>query len=70
MHTDSQSRALCVVQVLARPEFGDLAARTASLGELLSYDRLGSSFVVDLALFALFQGWLVDDDLRRRGVGL
>ena len=52
----------------ARPEFGDLPTRLASLGELLSHDRLGSSFVVDLGLFALFQGWLVDDDLRRRGV--
>ena len=29
---------------------------------------MGSSFVVDLVIFALFQGWLVDDDLRRRGV--
>ena len=54
--------------VAARPEFGDLPTRLASLGQLLSHDRLGSSFVVDLGLFALFQGWLVDDDLRRRGV--
>ena len=38
------------------------------LGDLLSGDRLGSSFVVDLVLFGLFQGFLVDDDLRRRGV--
>lgn len=52
----------------ARPEFGPLAERAASLLELLSHDRLGASFVVDLGLFALFQGWLVDDDLRRRGV--
>jgi hypothetical protein len=36
--------------------------------ELLSADRLATSFVVDLVLFAFFQGWLVDDDLRRRGV--
>jgi hypothetical protein len=54
--------------IAARPEFGDLATRWASLLELLSADRLGSSFVVDLVLFACFQGWLVDDDLRRRGV--
>jgi len=53
---------------LARPEFGDLATRWASFVELLSGDRLGSSFVVDLVLFALFQGWLVDDDLKRRGL--
>ena len=50
-------------------EFGDLPTRWASLGALLSGDRLGASFVVDLVLFALFQGWLVDDDLARRGVG-
>lgn len=53
---------------VARPEFGDLATRWGSLLELLSADRLASSFVVDLVLFAFFQGWLVDDDLRRRGV--
>ena len=40
--------------VAARPEFGDLPTRLASLSELLSTDRLGASFVVDLALFALF----------------
>ena len=26
--------------------------------------------VTDLVLFGLFQGWLVDDDLARRGVGV
>lgn len=94
--------------LFARPEFGDLPTRFASLYDLLAQDRclsistvggiffllfmafnsirvmstsslklddalfhvcrLGSSFVVDLVLFALFQGWLVDDDLRRRGI--
>lgn len=53
----------------ARPEFGDVSVRWASFLQLLGGDRLASSFVVDLVLFALFQGWLVDDDLRRRGVG-
>eukprot|EP00593_Proboscia_inermis_P001172 CAMPEP_0171297456 /NCGR_PEP_ID=MMETSP0816-20121228/6192_1 /TAXON_ID=420281 /ORGANISM="Proboscia inermis, Strain CCAP1064/1" /LENGTH=488 /DNA_ID=CAMNT_0011771733 /DNA_START=45 /DNA_END=1511 /DNA_ORIENTATION=- len=42
--------------------------RYSSLIDLLSIDRVGSSFVVDLAIFAIFQGWLVDDDMRRRGV--
>mmetsp|Transcript_88184 Transcript_88184/g.273244 ORF Transcript_88184/g.273244 Transcript_88184/m.273244 type:complete len:472 (+) Transcript_88184:47-1462(+) len=55
--------------VWARPEFGDFSTRWASFGQLLSGDRLGCSFVVDLVLFAIFQGWLVDDDLRRRGAG-
>merc|ERR1712086_556264 len=52
-----------------RPEFGDFGTRYASLITLLSGDRLATSFVVDLVLFALFQGWLVDDDLRRRTGG-
>lgn len=51
-----------------RPEFGGLTERYASLGDLLSIDRVGSSFIVDLVVFGLFQGWLVDDDLKRRGV--
>ena len=38
--------------------------------DLLSIDRVGSSFIVDLAIFALFQGWLVDDDMRRRGIDI
>ena len=54
--------------VAARPEFGDLAERTRTLGDLLAGDRLGSSFVVDLGLYAAFQSWLVPDDLKRRGV--
>ena len=36
----------------------------------MSIDRVGSSFLVDLAIFAAFQGWFVDDDLKRRGVVL
>lgn len=52
----------------ARPEFGtDLATRTDSLLALLSADRLGASFVIDLGVFALCQGALVSDDLARRG---
>ena len=53
---------------LARPEFGNLSERYHSLLELLSVDRVGSSFLVDLAIFALFQGWFVDDDMKRRGI--
>ena len=50
-------------------EYGtDLAVRYASFVDLLSIDRVGSSFLVDLAIFALFQGWFIDDDLKRRGV--
>jgi hypothetical protein len=49
-------------------DFGGLEERMSSFWQLISIDRVGSSFLVDLAIFAAFQGWLVDDDLRRRGV--
>ena len=48
-------------------EFGGLAERWSSFVALLEVDRVGSSFLVDLAVFAIFQGWLVDDDVKRRG---
>ncbi|KAL7541527.1 hypothetical protein ACHAWF_006960, partial [Thalassiosira exigua] len=35
--------------------------------KLLDKDRVAASFVVDLWVFGIFQGWLVDDDWRRRG---
>jgi hypothetical protein len=55
--------------VLARfSEFGGVGERMDSFWRLMSIDRVGSSFLVDLAIFAVFQGWLVDDDLQRRGV--
>ena len=53
---------------IGRPEFGDFSQRYNSFIDLLSIDRVGSSFVVDLVVFALFQSWFVDDDLQRRGV--
>lgn len=49
-------------------DFGSLDERMASFWQLMSIDRVGSSFLVDLAIFAVFQGWLVDDDLKRRGM--
>lgn len=48
-------------------EFGGLSERWATFLQLLSIDRVGTSFIVDLVIFGLFQGWLVSDDLRRRG---
>merc|ERR1712094_108987 len=62
----------CESRVLpfARPEFGDLPMRMESLRQLLSGDRLGSSFIIDLGLYALFQSWLIPDDLKRRGVDI
>lgn len=50
-------------------EYGSgFVERYASFVDLLSIDRVGSSFLVDLAIFALFQGWMVDDDMTRRGM--
>lgn len=46
--------------------YGDLATRTSSLWQLVSTDRLSFSLVVDLVLFAAFQGWLIEDDLKLR----
>lgn len=54
--------------ILGRPEFGDLGERWASFAELAGGDRLTFSFLIDLLYFGLFQGWLMDDDLARRGV--
>eukprot|EP01041_Mallomonas_annulata_P007423 gene7423-15166_t len=51
-----------------RPEFGDLEVRTQSLLDVLNHSLVGSSFVIDILYFALFQGYLIDDDLKRRGV--
>ena len=48
--------------------FGGWSERLPSFLELLSIDRVGSSFLVDFAIFAVFQGWLVDDDLKRRNM--
>lgn len=57
----------CVWGVAGRPEFGDLPERGTTFIELLTHDRLTFSFVVDLVYFALFQGWLIDEDAQRRG---
>ena len=51
-------------------DFGTISERYTSFIELLSIDRVGSSFIVDLGIFAIFQSWFIDDDLRRRGVNI
>ena len=48
-------------------DFGGWSERVSSFWQLMSIDRVGSSVLVDLAIFAIFQGWLVDDDMKRRG---
>lgn len=49
--------------LFGRPEFVD---RFATFQEALANDRLGSSFLVDLSSYALFQSWLIPGDLTRR----
>jgi hypothetical protein len=51
---------------LGRLEYFPSDERFGSLFDLLSNDRLGFSFCVDLVYFSFFQGWLVEDDAARR----
>ena len=44
--------------------------RMVDFMKLLDKDRVAASFVVDLWVFGIFQGWLVDDDWKRRGRSL
>ncbi|EKX41439.1 hypothetical protein GUITHDRAFT_112414 [Guillardia theta CCMP2712] len=49
-------------------EYGDAATRLETLWQFVSSsDRLAHSFAVDSLVFWIFQGWLVPDDMRRRG---
>jgi len=53
-------------------EFGGVGERAAALWSMCTQggaqgDRLAASFAVDACVFWLLQGWLVPDDLRRRG---
>ena len=44
---------------LARPEFGGLAERASYFVEKIGSDRVTIAFCVDLALFWIFQAWLM-----------
>ncbi|KAL9183131.1 hypothetical protein ACHAXT_004918 [Thalassiosira profunda] len=44
--------------------------RMVEFMKLLDKDRISAMFVVDLWVFGIFQGWLVDDDWKRRGRSL
>ncbi|KAJ8902582.1 hypothetical protein NDN08_006983 [Rhodosorus marinus] len=46
--------------------FGDIHQRWTALIQILSTDRLAWTFLLDSAIFALFQGALVPDDMARR----
>lgn len=47
--------------------YSEIATRIESFTTMMQTDRLGFSFVVDLLYFSIFQGWLISDDLSRRG---
>lgn len=49
------------------PPLWESPKRMQSFMKLLSIDRVGSTFIVDLVIYSFFQGWLVDDDWKRRG---
>ena len=53
---------------VAETPYSDFSVRFSSYFDFISHDRLGFSFIIDLIYFACFQGWLLDDDLLRRGV--
>ncbi|KAL7537046.1 hypothetical protein ACHAXR_007549 [Thalassiosira sp. AJA248-18] len=44
--------------------------RMVEFMKLLDKDRVAASFVLNLWVFGIFQGWLVDDDWKRRGRSL
>jgi hypothetical protein len=48
-------------------QYSDISTRIESFTSMMNTDRLGFSFVIDLLYFTVFQGWLVNDDLLKRG---
>ena len=44
--------------------------RMVDFTKLLDNDRVAASFVIDMWVYGIFQGWLVDDDWKRRGRSL
>ena len=56
------------------PEFGPPIwvsdKRMVEFMKLLNKDRVASALVLDLWVLGIFQGWLVDDDWKRRGRSL
>lgn len=44
--------------------------RAVDFMKLMDNDRVATTFVLDLWIFGIFQGWLVDDDWKRRGRSL
>jgi len=44
--------------------------RMVDFMKILDKDRIAAGFVVDMWVFGIFQGWLVDDDWKRRGRSL
>lgn len=49
-------------------QYSELSSRIESFSAMMSSDRLGFSFVIDLLYFSVFQGWLINDDLSKRGL--
>jgi SnoaL-like domain len=49
-------------------QYSDVSTRIESFTSMMNTDRLGFSFVIDLLYFSVFQGWLINDDLLKRGL--
>ena len=49
-------------------QYSEMSSRIESFTSMMNTDRLGFSFVIDLLYFSVFQGWLIKDDLLKRGL--
>lgn len=52
------------------PPIWESGKRTTEFMKILANDRIASTIILDFWVFGFFQGWLVDDDWRRRGRSL
>lgn len=52
------------------PPIWESGERTTKFMKILATDRIAATFILDFWVFGIFQGWLVDDDWKRRGRSL
>ena len=52
------------------PPIWESGKRTTEFMKILANDRIAATIILDFWVFGFFQGWLVDDDWRRRGRSL
>ena len=52
------------------PPIWESGKRTTEFMKILANDRIAATIILDFWVFGFFQGWLVDDDWKRRGRSL